>query len=820
MILKNYLITALRHFWRNRLYAFINIFSLAIGVSASVLIFMYLRSEWRYDTHHPNADRIFRVPIEVKSEATKDKMALNNFLLPIALKEAFPTEIQDYFRILPLHSKQTVSAGRKKYNESYIAFADPNIFELLRIPLEIGDARNALKDTQTVVITDSLAIKYFGSSQAAMGKVLQFPLKSYTVTGVMKSHIPETHIRCNAFLSNANLHPSFIENCRKDFMWLTSHVYIKLANGVDAQKFEHKINREFNRYAHIWVTSQHQNEQSRYLLQPIRDIHLEMGYTGEITTPSNPVYLYILSFIGIFILLMACINYMNLATARAGQRSREVGLRKVLGASRRQLFGQFLGESFAMTVLSIWLGLAISELLLPNYNYLTGKVFHQLPWQDMEFWGVVISIAFGVSFLSGLYPALYLSSFPPTWVLQNKAQRGHFGRIWLNPTNLRKSLVILQFALSISMMIGTLIAYSQWDYMRTQPLGFDKHHVTVLDIPVGDSILLNKIPEIRKTLLQNPQVVETAIASMIMDGQMPKIEHFFQKGDRNAVEVFNTIAVDRNYISLLNIQMKEGVNFPDIHPDSTQPIAIINEMAARKLGWDKPVGKLLGNSFLMKTKYEDDFDTTYCEVIGVVKDFHYRSLQHKIEPLVMLCMPRNSGYLLVKTKPENTEATQEWVRKTWEKLDNKHPIESFNLAEYIESRYEPEGKLVTIFGYFSLLAIIISGLGLLGLTSYLTEQRTKEIGIRRVLGASAGEVVRQFAVEFVWLVLLAFLLASPVVYTLMLQWLENFAYHSKPSASHFLLAGITALCMAVATVSWLTWGVARRKPGSALRYGG
>jgi putative ABC transport system permease protein len=511
---------------------------------------------------------------------------------------------------------------------------------------------------------------------------------------------------------------------------------------------------------------------------------------------------------------------MNLATARAGQRAREVGLRKVLGASRRQLLAQFLGESFVLACLSICVGLAIAEILLPNFNYLTGKTFTQLPWFDAEFWSLSIGLILFISLLAGAYPALYLSSFPPTWVLQNKTQQGGaMGFLWLNPANLRKGLVILQFALSISLMIGTLITYSQWDYMRTQPLGYQKENITIIDIPVGDTLVVNRLPTLQKELQQNANIVGTCIISTIMDGHIPKLEHTITHENRTSVEAFYTVSIDDKFIPLLGVELQKGKNFLPIHLDSTHTSVIINEAFAKKMGWKNPVGKIIANSFMKSDRYHAG-DTVQFEVIGVVKDFHFQSLQHKIEPLIMYYMPKNYGYLMVKTKPANALQTEAWIRQKWEAFDSKHQVDAFNLAQYINSRYEPQGKLVTIFGYFSLLAIIISGLGLLGLTSYLTEQRSKEIGIRRVLGATAGEVVQLFALEFVWLVAFAFLLASPVVYTLMLRWLQDFAYHAQPRASHFLLAGMSALFIAVATVSWLTWRVARRKPSLALRYGG
>ena len=820
MILKNYLLTVVSHFWRNRLYAFINICSLAVGISATVLIFMYLRSEWRYDTHHKYAERLFRINTELKNEGTIDRMAVSNFLLSPTLLQHFPQEVENYARVLSI-GRQTVTVAGKYYNEDRVGFADNSLFEIFDLPFEAGDTKKALSDSLTVVLSRQTAIKYFGSPYNAIGKTLKFPLKTYTVTGVLKPQVHDTHLSYELYLSAKAISLHFAEQCKKDVMWLTTYNYVQLREGISGNTFELKMIRLRNQYLSVWENGHLLPHTSlKHLVQPVSAIHLDMSYQGEYSLPTNPMYLYILSLIGGFILLMACINYMNLATARAGQRAQEVGLRKVLGANRRQLFAQFLGESFTMCLFSVWLGLAIAELLLPNFNYLAGKNFTQLPWFDMEFWGTMSIIVVSISMLAGLYPAVYLSSFPPTWVLQNKPQyTWHFGRLWVNPAHLRKGLVILQFGLSISMMIGTLIAYSQWDYMRTQPLGFDKDDIVVLDIPVGDSLLMNRMPAIRQKMKANPHVLNTAITSTIMDGRIPKIEHIRQKANKMTTEVFNTIIIDEQFIPLLKLQLKIGQNFTNVHPDSMQASVLINETAAKKLGWDNPLGKLLGNSFVKYGK-QNNFDTTYCEIIGVVKDFHYQSLQHKIEPLVMFYMPKNPGFLLVKTDSKDREKTHEWIRQTWIQADNKHPIEYFELAQYIKDRYEPEGKLVAIFGYFSLLAIVISGLGLLGLTSYLTEQRTKEIGIRRVLGASAGEVVRQFALEFVWLVLFAFLLASPIVYVSMLRWLEGFAYHAQPSGTHFLIAGVSALCMAVATVSSLTWGVARRKPSSVLRYGG
>lgn len=820
MILKNYFTIAFRHFWRNRLYAFINVFGLAVGISANLLLFMYLQSEWRYDHHHAEADKIFRLCLELKTESNVNRYAVNNFMLLPALKAHFPKEIQNYARVLPI-GRQTVTVGEKSYNEDKVVFTDQSFLEIFDMPFLAGDKERALLDSQTVVISEAIAIKYFGNPHLAVGKVLSFPLKKYKITGVLKKHIPETHFQYQIYLSAPSLNKMFIEQCKIDISWLNSYNYLLLDKQTTRNEFQQKLFDQYQLYTASWFKDKRKNDVNiKYLLQSIKEIHLDTSYESDYVPPTNPMYLYILSNIGIFILLMACINYVNLATARAGQRAKEVGLRKVLGASRRQLLAQFLGESFILAFLSVWIGLAIAEVLLPNFNYLTEKQFHQLPWYDKDFWVTILSFVLIISLLSGIYPAIYLSSFPPTWVLQNKAQKSwHWKRIWLNPTNFRKSLVIIQFALSISMMIGTLVAYSQWDYMRTQPLGFEKENTFVIDIPVGDTLLLNQMPAIREKIKQNPQVIGCTVISTMMDGHIPKFEHLIPTEKKLLVEGFNILSVDENFIPLLGVEMKAGKNFLPTHPDSVQANIIINETLAKKMGWKNPVGKVIANSFLKRNRYEAT-DTIFCEVIGVVKDFHYQSLKHKIEPLVMYCMPKNPGFLMIKIKKQNIPQTQTWLRQTWQSLDPKHPIEAFDLATYIEGRYEPQGKLVTIFGYFSLLAIIISGLGLLGLISYLTEQRTKEIGIRRVLGASAGEVVRYFAVEFVWLVMFAFLLASPIVYTLLIQWLKDFAYHAQPSAKHFLIAGTSALCLAVITVSWLTWQVAKRKPSLALRYGG
>ncbi|TAE11356.1 MAG: FtsX-like permease family protein [Bacteroidetes bacterium] len=820
MILKNYFVIALRHFWRNRLFAFINIFSLAVGISASVLLFMYLRSEWRYDHHHPNAERIYRIPLELKSETTLDRVAQNNFLFPVMLKEYFPDVIENYWRVLSI-GKQPVRVENRTFNEDKIAFTDQAFLDCLDMPLLVGDRKTALKDSATCVLTEAMAIKYFGTVRNAVGKSLQFPIKRYKVTGILKPHIAETYFQHQIYLSTPSINRSFVTQSKHDVMWLTTHVYVLLKQGASAQKLEKDLQKNYLKYTSSWFEGKPRGEIAiKFLLQPLKDIHLDASFNNEIVPTNNPLYLYILSVIGGFILLMACINYMNLATARAGQRAREVGLRKVLGASRRQLLAQFLGESFVLACLSTCLGLAIAEILLPNFNYLTGKSFAQLPWFDAEFWSLSICLVLCISLLAGAYPALYLSSFPPTWVLQNKTkQGGSMGFWWLNPANLRKGLVILQFGLSISLMIGTLIAYSQWDYMRTQPLGYQKENVLVIDIPVGDSLLVKRLPTLQKELQQNPNIIGSCITSTVMDGHIPKLEHSITSEDHTSVEALYTLSIDEKFIPLLGVELKQGKNFLPTHHDSTHTSVIINEALAQKMGWKNPIGKTIANSFMKSDRYQAG-DTVHFEVIGIVKDFHFQSLQHKIEPLVMYYMPRNYGYVMVKFKPTQAKATEAWIRQKWEAFDSKHSIEAFNLSQYINDRYEPQGKLVTIFGYFSLLAIIISGLGLLGLTSYLTEQRSKEIGIRRVLGASAGEVVRLFALEFVWLVAFAFLLASPVVYTLMLRWLQDFAYHAQPRASHFLLAGTSALCIAVATVSWLTWRVARRKPSLALRYGG
>ncbi|QNF31594.1 ABC transporter permease [Adhaeribacter swui] len=795
-MLKNYLKIALRNLLRNKAYSAINIAGLATGISACILIFFYVKDELTYEHHFENYNQIYRVVTDINVQGQQDKFARSPAPLAAALQKTYP-EIQKVARLLPI-GKQTVWLEDKAFNEEDLFFADSTFFDIFSYEFLKGNPHTALQNPRTVVISDRLAEKYFGSADEALGQVLQFSKNAHVVTGVFKD-VGQTHIKANMFLAERTLKYSAIDSANYSWFGMNWFTYILLDSPRQEKTFQSKLDRLYNQEVAPWTEKYNVSARLKFMLQPIAAIHLNPDRTYDISPAGNKSYVYIFGLVAVFILLIACINYMNLATARSTKRAREVGLRKVVGAHRSQIIWQFVGESVIITLLAILLAVAAVEIMLPFFNGLTGKNFTHGAFLQFSFIGTLAAIVLFVGLIAGSYPAFFLSRFKPVDVL--KTAKNPHGNAFF-----RKGLVVVQFTISLILVSGTLIVYRQMQFLKNSELGFHKEQVLVIEVPIGDTTLTNNLPKVKSELLKQPRVQKVSTSVQIPGKRTSRA--LVQVEEKNHVieKTMAAMFVDYDFLDLMGIRLLEGRNFLKNNPSDKKGAYIINEAAARELGWKNPVGRKL---------VMGEYDSS--TVIGLVKDFHYTSLHHQIEPLIIALAPTPPVYLLVRLKPDYLPETIQTVEAIWKTYDPKHPMEYYFLNENFSQQYRSEEKMLAVFGYFAGLTILIACLGLFGLTSFTAEQRTKEIGIRKVLGSSVTDIVILLSKDFALLVFISIILACPVAWYGMHYWLQEFAYRLPIQWWIFGLAGIAALLIAMLTVSFQAAKAAWLNPVKALR---
>ncbi|WP_242916911.1 ABC transporter permease [Pontibacter liquoris] len=800
-MLQNYFKIAFRNMVRNKVYSAINIAGLAIGVASCILIFLYIQDELSYDTQFSKADRIIRVVGEVKFEGQQDYFGVTP---PPLLDEARKfTGIETVTQCFQL-DKQTIWYNNQSFSEDKLLAGDSAFFSVFDYKFLAGNPATALDAPRTIVLTEELANKYFGGAAQAMGKLLKFSRDSYTVTGVYRNE-KHSHIDASGVISNASfLEGSTAEDRKNQWFNLSNYTYVLLNEATQPAALQQQLDELTAKLINPWIKENKLNAEMKLLVQPLKDIHFDNRDPYALSPAGSMAYIYIFSVVAIFLLLIASINYMNLATARSSKRAKEVGLRKVVGADRSQLVSQFLGESLLLTLLAVLLALALVEVFIPSFNALTGKNFSHGLFFQWEFMLLLIAIVVLVGIVAGSYPAFFLSRFKPADVLKSdKMPRG-------GSAALRKALVVLQFTISLIMIIGTFVVFAQMRFLKNADLGFRKEQILVVDVPNGDSTLVQRLPLIKQRLLQNPNVLQISNSYSIPSESLSRTIMLVEQNGRMVEKAIDIIAVDYDFIPLMGIDLKEGRNFSkDMKTDEHAGI-IINEAAAKWLGWNDPVGKKVNTG-----------DTTltgnHARIIGVVKDFHVQSLHSAVKPLAIELRPASPGYLLARIAPKDQDATIKFIENQWRAFDTKHPMEYFFMDEFFDRQYRAEEKMLTVFGYFAGLTILIACLGLFGLASFTAEQRTKEIGIRKVLGSSTGSIVVLLSKDFAVLVLVAIVLASPVAWFGMSRWLQDFAYRVPLSWWIFAVAGLSAMVIALATVSFQAMKAALADPVKAIR---
>ncbi|TLV04110.1 FtsX-like permease family protein [Dyadobacter luticola] len=804
-MIRNYLKITLRNLQRQKVSTSVNIVGLAIGLATCILIMLYVQDEFSFDRFHEKADRIVRVGLKLRlnGEDFNDAMLGQNAARDI--KQELPEALSV---VRTRNGSDFVSYENTSFKQDHLLFADSSIFDIFTIPFLKGNPKKALTEPNTVVLTAETARKYFGN-QDPIGKVLSFGSGKtpYRVTGVVENVPANSHFKFD-MLGTLTGEDQQVDGSGwlyrinyETYLLLPEHYDYKRVNAKLAKLAEKQIALELQQFLKISPKQfRAKGDDFGVFLKPLTDIHL---YSKTDSNPGgNIMYVYVLAAIAAFMLLIACVNFTNLSTATAVRRSREVGVRKVLGSVKSQLRQQFLIEAVMLATVALLVGLLVVALALPFFNQLTGKA---LTINSLTNPYIVTGLIAGtvlVGLLAGSYPALYLSSFKPVLVLKGRmvAARGSF--------NLRSGLVVFQFFVTITMIIATVIADRQLRYMQSQKVGYDREQVLVIQ---NTNMLQNNEAVFRNQILQSPQVVRGSISGQVPVGSsMMDNTTVMTKENPEQGVMSRFYYVDHEYIPTLGMQMVQGRNFSEKFPSDSAAV-IINETAASALGWKQnPIGReLIGST-------DEHGVKTYYRVVGVVRDFHFESLREKIGPLVMF-LGRNSGNIIVKTRTEKLPEFLASLKQKWEAFSPAAPFSYSFLDDRFEQVYVSEQKIEQVLTLFSSLTIFIACLGLFGLATHTAEQRTREIGVRKVLGASVGSVVGLLSQEFIKLILIALVLASPIAWWGITLWLSDFAYKVDIEWWVFVLAGVLAMGIALLTVSFQSIKAALTDPVKSLR---
>ena len=804
---KNYLKITFRNLVRHKGYAFINIAGLAIGITCCLLILIYVQDELAYDKHHKQGKDIYRIAIDARIGNQDLKAIATPAPMAFTLVDEFP-EVVQATRIYK-RDRYLIRYGDNRFNEERLLFADSTIFDVFTIPMVRGNPNTALTQPNAVVITEEIAEKYFGKENPMDKYLIMEDTTQFMVTGIVEDPPRQSHIEFD-FLASMSSMGDFPSND----MWVSNSffTYILLKENSSFKTTEEKLVDLIQKYAGPQIQMAvgvsfddflEAGNKYGYFLEPLYDLYLyselENGLGGE----GNVTYVYIFSLIATFVLLIACINFMNLATARSANRAKEVGIRKVLGSVRSQLVLQFLIESIVLSFIAMLVALFLVNLLMPSFNNLTGKALEFNLFSDELSIAALFGFTLFVGILAGSYPGFFLASFQPVAVLQGKLARG------MKSGRLRSGLVVFQFVVSIILFIGTLVVLRQLEYFQNKDLGFNKDQVIV--VPRSD-VLENRGEAFKQELLQHSGITNVSFSNTLPGKEGFSFSaHKPENASGNEALAPAILFADVDFYDTYQLKMAAGRFFSKQMSLDTSA-AIINETAVRSFGFDDPVGK--GLISIGPTQEESD----RLNIIGVVKDFHFQSLHRGIEPLVMKLMPGTSSYLSIRTTTDGLEETIAFIEKKWREFVPDRIFDYHFFEDDYNQLYVTEQRTGKIVSTFSILAIFIACLGLFSLSSFTAEQRSKEIGIRKVLGASVQGIVVLLSRETLILVLIGTIIAWPISYYTMNRWLQDFAYRIDLSFYSFIVSALAVLVIGVITVSFQAVKAALTNPVMSLRY--
>lgn len=791
-MIKNFFKTAVRNLVRNRIYSIINILGLSLGLACALLIILYIKDEASYDKFHVHSKQLYRIFVQATApDGRIQRMGITGGSQGPAFKAKIP-EIAAFVRVGGGYGDIKQGTG---INPQPLLMVDSNFFSVFSFPLLQGDPKTVLLDPNAIVLSEDAAKKYFGSRDAVGQTVLMRTSEQfvpYKVTGIAKRCPQNSSLQFDALISQKT--DAATEQAGQNWFNFYLTTYVLLDPGANLQTTEKKMTTVYREAASEFIKKAeeqyHTKDKSGYMLQPFTDIHVSDNMDRyNISSASNIIYSYILSAIAFFILLIACINFINLTIARSLKRAKEIGIRKVIGSSRKQLIVQFLGESFVLCLIAFGLAIVIAQLLLPVFNRLSNKALSFSYLADLKLITGYLTLFFFTGLLSGFYPALVLSNYQPVHTLYNRFRLG--GKNYL-----QKSLVVLQFALATFLIGATFIIFSQFNYLTTKKLGYDDSELVLVNkanLTRGESKLF------RQELLKNANIVGFAAKDEGYSFNEAKIN-----GD-SGIGVAN-MTIDESFLPLLKIPIIKGRNFSKEFPSDSINAAIINETFVKKAGWNEPIGKTIS------------FDGKRYRVVGVVKDYHYLPLNREIEPeLFTMRMQQEFGMAFIKIKSKTETASMRHIEYTFKKLFPLYPFSfTFKNEENLKS-YEAEAKWKQIMLFGAILTIFISCIGLFGLSVLAAEKRTKEIGIRKVLGASVNKIATILSKDFLKLVMISLAIAMPLSWLVANKWLENYPYRIHVSWWMFAAIGMIVVLIALATVSFQALRAGRMNPVNSLR---
>jgi putative ABC transport system permease protein len=808
-MIKNYIKITLRHLQKDKMYSLINILGLSVGIACCLLIFLYIHNELSYDNFHENADRIYRVNSDLKLGASELALPVCEDMLGPTMKRDYP-QVEEYARVHAFDNTKLIKSGESFNNEKNIAYADSTFFRVFTYPVIAGNTEHALNEPNTVVINESIAMKYFGTTNAA-GKYIETKdngRNNYKVIAVIKN-MPQ-----NSYFNFAILFP--MQNLNYG-MWgnyasMNFQTYLLLKDGANYKEVESKLSEYDHRYVfpfvkeflHIQSEEEFHKAGNKIVrtLMPMRDIHLYSNRVQEVTPTGTIEYVYIFAIIASFILLLACVNFINLTTARSANRAREVGIRKVLGTERNKLILQFLSESTLTALISVILAVIFVGIALPFFNNIATKEFVILDLFSVPVLSFMFILTLIIGIAAGSYPAFFLSGFMPAEIIKGKLSSAS------RNSKLRNGLVVFQFVTSIILISATFVIYKQLSYIQNKNLGYQKDQC----LSINDTYMLGRnLNAFKNEMLSTTGVISATTSSYLPVPSSRSFNAFYNQpslASGNGMTIQNW-RIDYDYVKTLGMKIKEGRNFSQEYGTDSSAV-ILNETAVKQFGYNNPVGKKIYTVKMNGTPVG-------YTIIGVIQDFNFESLQQKIGPLC-LQLGNSDGTITLKVNAASIPNILSKAESKWKNMSSGMPFNYNFIDESFNEVYKKEKNIGIIAATFSMLAIFIACLGLFGLATFLSEQRTKEIGIRKVLGASVSSLFYMLSKEFIKWVILANLIAWPIAYYFMNRWLENYAYRIEIGWWMFALSGTIALVISMLTVSSQAIKTAVANPIDSLRY--
>jgi len=805
-MIKNYLIIALRNAWRNKGYTIINLLGLAIGIASSIIILLFVLDEVSYDRHNEYFKDIYRICIRGKIQGNQIEAALSNSAMGATLKDDFP-EVEEFTRLFTFAGDPIVRYEDKVFIEENFYYADSTFFNVFTAPILYGSPSDLLSRPNTVVLTEETARKYFGNEDP-VGQMLLVGENEevYEVTGVVKGFPETSHFHFNMLGSMTSIYLA------DQTQWLgnNNYTYIRLKKDSDPGQLEKQfpdlvaehMGTELEAILGLTIEEFFASGNTYgYFLEPLKDIHLNSDLQFEIEPGGSRTSVIIFSVIALFLIVIASINFMNLSTASASKRATEVGIRKVAGAEKKRLIWQFLAESFVTTVMALIVAVVLVELFTPSFNRIAGKGLLMASLGPLYLALGLLLIGLFVGFASGSYPAFFLSSFKPVDVLKSGANRGARG------TLLRRLLVTFQFVVTIVLFICTMVVNRQMNYLQSKELGFNKKNLVVIDRVY---VLGDQVEAFRQELLKNPSITQATVSSAVPGGLIGDNAYLPEGASANETHAINNIMADWYFQETYQLEMVEGRWFQEGNPTDSVAL-ILSEAAVKALSLNDPLNQRLYTQFGEETSAANP-------IIGVVKDFHFQSLHQEMKPLIIRFNSNQKYQLTARISGNNTGNTLEYIGKVWNSFREQQPIQLTFLEEDLAALYDNEVKTATIFNIFSVLAIFIAALGLLGLASFSAAQRTKEVGIRKAMGASISSVLISLSREYIWLVLMATMLAWPLGFFFMKDWLQDYPSRITIEPRIFIISTLLAFIIAAITVVLRVYQTASSNPVKSLRY--